>query len=302
MAEIANPSIATQVLALLRFGSVTPRVFDVLLQHFGSPAGILGASVTALRQHSGVSAAAAGRIAATAKRLDEAERYEDGLKHRGITVLTRFDDNYNYLLFELNDPPPLLYVRGTLPSAQDKSVTLVGCSLKASADGIALTTRLAQQFAQANVQIVSSLDGGNDAGAHLGAKRAGGKSFALLKTGFDDLDPQTQVPLAIDVAQTGGVISEFAPDIVRPLAATEVLDRLLVGISQATVITEFYQDSRREHDLLEFCNQIGKMAFVVVDESVGPLADKESLIHAAQCGAILLHGSQQVSTIARSLV
>lgn len=301
MKEMANPSIAIQVLALLRFGSVTPRLFDVLLQHFGSPAKILGALTAALRRHSGVSAATADRIAAAAKRIGEAAEYVDGLNCRGIAVLTRLDDNYGHLLFELNDPPPLLYVRGTLPSAQEKSVTLVG-SRNASADGIALTARLAQQFAQSNVQIISSLDGGNDAAAHLGAKRAGGRSFAVLETGLDDLDPQAQVPLAIDIAQTGGVISEFAPDSIRLPEAMEVSDRLLVGISQATVITELYQNSRREHDLLEFCNQIGKMAFVVVDESVGPLADKESLTHAAECGAIMLYGSQQVSDIARSLV
>ncbi len=301
MAETANPSTATQVLALLRYGGVTPRVFDALLQHFGDPAGIYGASAEAIRKHSGVSAALAKRIASAAKHIGETEQYVTGLSHRGIAVLTRFDDNYGHLLFELNDPPPLLYVRGALPLAQEKSVTLVG-SRNASADGIAFTTRLAQQFAQAGVQIVSSLDGGNDSAAHLGAKRVGGKSFALIGTGFDDLDPQTQVPLAIDIAQTGGVISEFAPDSVRPPEAMEVLDRLLVGISQATVITELYQDSRREHDLLQFCNQIGKMAFVVIDDAVGPLADKESLAHATECGAILLHGSQQVGDIARSLV
>ena len=301
MAEPANPSIVTQVLMLLRFGSVTPRAFDVLLQHFGSPAAILAASASALQEHSGVSAAMARRIVGATKHREDAEQYVAALNHRGISVLTRFDDNYGHLLFELNDPPPLLYVRGVLPSAQEKSVTLVG-SRHSSADGIALTTRLAQQFAQAKVQIISSLDGGNDSAAHLGARKGGGKSFALLETGFDNLDSQTQVPLAIDIAQTGGVISEFAPDSVRPLEAMEVSDRLLVGIAQATVITELYQDSRREHDLLEFCNQIGKMAFVVVDESTGPLADKESLAHAAECGAILLHGSQLVGDIVRSLV
>ncbi|PWB74681.1 hypothetical protein C3F09_03645 [candidate division GN15 bacterium] len=301
MAESPVSSTAAEVLALLRYGKVTPRVLDLLLQHFGSPTEILGASTASLRKLSGVTAGSAERIAATSKHLDEARKYVAGLNHRGITVLTRFDDNYGHLLFELNDPPPLLYVRGTLPSAQEKSVTLVG-SRQATADGIALTTRVAQQFAQAGVQIISSLDGGNDSAAHLGARRGGGKSFALLASGFDELDSQTQVPIAIDIAQSGGVISEFAPDSTQVPEALEVSDRLLVGISQATVITEIYQESRREHDLLMFCNQIGKMVFVVVDDAFGPLADHESLTHAAACGAIVLHGTGQVGDIARSLV
>jgi DNA processing protein len=301
MVKPDNSAIAVQVLALLKYGKVAPKIFDLLLQHYGSPAGILEASSASLRELPGVSTTAATRISATSRKLTEAEKYIGELKHRGIFVLTRFDDNYGHLLFELNDPPPLLYVRGHLPVPQERSVTLVG-SRNASAEGIALTTRVAQQFAQAHVQIVSSLDGGNDSAAHLGAKAAGGRSFALLDTGFDELDQTTQVPLAIDVALTGGVITEFAPDHVRAAASLETVDRLLVGMSQATVLTEVYQDSRREHDLLKFCHEIGKMAFVVVDEEMGPLADKESLVRASECGAILMHGQLQIADIARSLV
>ena len=297
-----NPStVAAQVLALLKYGRVAPRLFDLLVQQFGSPAGILGATSEALRKHSGISAAAANRISAASRKLGEAEKYIGEWSHRGILVLTRFDDNYGHLLFELNDPPPLLYVRGRLPVPQEKSVTLVG-SRNSSVDGIALTTRVAQQFAQAGVQIVSSLEGGNDSAAHLGAKAVGGRSFAVLDCGFDSLDQTSQVPLAIDIAQTGGVITEFAPDGNRPTDSMEVADRLLVGISQATVFTEIYQDSRREHDMLTFCIEIGKMAFVVVDDELGPLADKESLLHAAECGAVIMHGPKQIGDIARSLV
>lgn len=301
MTESNPPAVAAQVLALLRYGNVTPRLFDLLLQQFGSPAGILEASTSALREHSGISAAVAERIGKSATRIGEAEKYIGDLSHRGISVLTRFDDNYGRLLFELNDPPPLIYVRGSLPSPQEKSVTLLG-SRSASADGIALTTRVAQQFAQAKVQIISSLDGGNDSAAHLGAKAAGGKSYAILETGFDELDQTTQVPLAIDIAQSGGVISESAPDGRRMAESMETADRLLVGISQATVITEIYQDSRREHDLLKFCHEVGKMAFVMVDDEIGPLADRESLARATECGAILMHSPKQIGDITRSLV
>ena len=186
-------------------------------------------------------------------------------------------------------------------SPQEKSVTLIG-SRNASVDGIALTTRVAEQFAQAQVQIISSLDGGNDSAAHLGAKAAGGRSYAVVESGFDHLDQTAQVALAIDIAQTGGVISELAPDGRQMAESMETADRVLVGMSQATVITEIYQDSRREHDVLRFCCEIGKMAFVIFDDGAGPLADQESLVHAAECGAILMHGPQRVGDITRSLV
>lgn len=301
MTSVSHVSGATQVLALLKIGGVSPRLFDILIQQFGSPAEILAADVSELRKRSGVSAIAARQIESASKRLAEIDAYRCGLNNRGIQIITRFDDNYGRLLSELNDPPPLLYVRGTLPSPEEKSVTLIG-TRNSTAEGITLTTRLARQFAAEHVQVVSSLNGGNDSAAHLGARGAGSRSFAVVESGLDTLDPQSQVPLAIDIAQTGGVISEFSPEAAASDKALEATDRLLVGITQATVITELYHDSRREYDILTFCNEIGKMVFVVVDDTLGPLADAESVKHAAACGAILLHGPQQAGDIARSLV
>src|SRR5512138_3846408 len=108
--------------------------------------------------------------------------------------------------------------------------------------------------------MVSSLEGGNDSAVHLGAKAAGGRSYAVIESGFDQLDQTTQVPLAIDIALTGGVITESPPEVNRSTESMEMADRLLVGISQATVLTEIYQESQREHDVLKFCSEIGKMA------------------------------------------
>lgn len=301
MKTATDYSVTTQILALSRLGGVGPRMLDGLLQHFGNPAGILNASASSLLHIAGMTSPVASRIAGVAARLSEAEEYCREMERRGISLFTRYDDNYGHLLFELNDPPAMLYVRGKLPSPQKKSAALVGAH-NAGTEGIELTVRLAKQFAHAGVQAISSLAGGIDVAVHLGVKAAGGQSFAVLDIGFDQLDSQDKMPVAIDIAQSGGVISEYAPDYASPPEALEESNRLMAGLAQAVVVTEIYQDSRRVHDLLKFCAQIGKLTFVVIDKDFGPLCDRESLNVAVKNGAIVLQGPGQASDIIKSLV
>jgi DNA processing protein len=301
---MSNPSdytITTQVLALCRYGGLTARQFETLFLIYKNPSNILNASVESLMHIKGMTKPLATRISTSSKQLDEADKYVKLLNHRGITLLTRFDENFNHLLFELNDPPPIVFLRGHLPSPEKQSVTLVG-TITPTVDGINVTSRVAQEFAKAGVQVVSSLHGGIDSAAHLSSKKHGGVSFAVLDTGFDTLDDLEQVPIAIDIALTGGVISEYPPDYKRQPQSLEESNRILVGLSQAVVITEVYQDSRSVHDLLDFCFMIGKMVFLIIDSKVGPLYDKESLEHAITCGAIPLQGSNQIEDIIKSLV
>lgn len=301
MTTSSQYSPAVQLLALTRFGGMTPRMFELLFQRFGTLSGILDASTESYQQISGISAGAAKRLAKASDRLTESAKIVEELGKRDIRVTTRFDDDYGTLLSELNDPPPLLYVRGRMPEAQKKSITLVGTHATTER-GIELTTRLARSFADAGVQVISSLTIGNDAAAHLGAKAGGGVSFAVIDTGFDHIPQVEGIPLAIDITQGGGIVSEYPPESDKGDETLEASDRLLVGLGQAVVVTEIYKDSRRTHDIIEFCKQIGKMAFLMIDPTYGPLADSSGLEHALRCGVIPLEGLERTKDIIKVLV
>jgi hypothetical protein len=68
------------------------------------------------------------------------------------------------------------------------------------------------------------------------------------------------------------------------------------------VVTEFYHTSRQTLDLLNFCQMIGKLAFLLVDPDKGAFADEESLTKALEYGVIPLEGYDKVHDIIRSLV
>ncbi len=301
MSRPLTTSTAAQMLTLSRFGGMTPRMFGPLFQRFGSLAAILDATDEELLSVAGITKSASLRLSKAHEHIAEATAAIDKLAQREIRIVTCFDTDYGELLAELNDPPPFLYLRGKMPDPNRKSITLVGTHA-ATEHGISLTTRAAKLFAESGVQVISSLTSGNDAAAHLGARAGKGVSFAVLDTGFDNIPQAEGIPLAIDITREGGIISEYAPEFKLGDETLEASDRLLTALGQAVVITEVYQESRRIHDIIKFCSQIGKLSFLMIDPEFGPLADKESLEHAVRSGVIPLEGLDKTADIVKVLV
>ncbi len=301
MLNLSNYSDTVKVLALCRYAGVGPRLFDLLLSRYGSVDEVLSAERASLGEIKEITAKAIDRIIGAVDRLDEAKAESEKLAGRDIRIVTRFDDAYPALLYELNDPPPLLYVRGALPRNDGKTVTLVGAG-EPTNEGLELTVKLAKAFAEAGVQVVSSLRVGIDAAAHLGTKAAQHNSFAVLDTGFDHIDSTEQMPIAIDAVQAGGVITEYPPERKFSEENYRESNRLLAALGHAVVVTELYDGSREILDLVMFCSQIGKMVFLMVDPTHGPLSDPGTLDKLTEYGVIPMVGLDQVDKIIAALV
>ena len=292
---------ATLVVALVRFAGMPPRLVESLVVKFGSLETIVRASTDDLMAMDGMTAEFAEEITAGLARLPEAEEYCRSIKSRDIHISTRFDDDYYHRFFELNDPPPLLYVRGKLPDRDRKTVALVG-TRSATNEGIELTIKVAKAMVENEVQVISSLRKGIDAAAHLGVRATEAGSFAVIDSGFDHIDAKEEMPLAIDVAHLGGVITEHSPERKPGKKSFEASNRIVAALSQAVVVTEVYDDSRHTMDLLRCCSQIGKMVFFVIDPRHGALATEKSLKEAVTHGAIPMVGLDKLDDIAKSLV
>ncbi len=292
---------AVDVVALCRLAGVGPRLFEVLLSRFGSLERIFTADASTLLALGGIPEETARKIAGQPSLREDARQYVRRLSSQKIDVVTRFDRSYPNLLFELNDPPPLLYVRGKMPDGNGKTVALVGAE-NATNEGIQLTVVLSRHFAQARVQVVASLAKGIDSAAHVGTKTAGGESYGILDSGFDHIHPAESMALVADVVESGGVITEYPPDQHFQEDNMESANRLIVGMAQAVVVSEVYRDSSRTLDVLKFCREIGKLAFLMVDPERGALTDEDSLRYAVNCGALPMVGLNKVIDITRTLV
>jgi DNA processing protein len=301
MSDNANNDITTQLVALCKYVGVTPRLFEALLHHFGNLERIIRADSGALMAIEQMSANIANKITRTKSHFKASVEFLAEMKKREITVTTRFDSDYPQLLFELNDPPPIIYCRGRLPHSDKKTVALVGAD-KATNEGMELTTKLAATFAKAGVQVVSSLDKGISAAAHLGTRVEKGVSYAVLDSGFDELKSEEQTRLAIDITNEGGLVSEYPPATAPSPDNYKALNRIIIGLSQAVVVTEVYKDSEHTLDLLKCCNQVGKLSFVIIDPRHGALTDEASLNQAVSQGALPMVGLDKIDDIIATLV
>lgn len=169
--------------------------------------------------------------------FEEASDRLDYAANNGLDIVVWGDDHYPMRLDEIVDPPPVLWVKGTLEATDQFAVALVG-SREASEHGLNLSRRLARQGALKGLTIVSGLAKGVDAQAHRGALEASGRTLAVLGCGLDWVYPKENARLYDDIAAQGALISEFTPE-TKPLPAHfPRRNRVIAGLSLAVVVTE----------------------------------------------------------------
>lgn len=147
---------------------------------------------------------------------------------------------FPYFLSEIPDTPELLYLRGTLPPADTKLLAVVG-SRKYTEYGRSVCERLITELAPYKVAIVSGLALGIDSIAHRAALRAGLLTIAVPGSGLDDsvLYPSIHRDLAGKILEHGGaLLSEFDPKTEAAPYMFPKRNRIIAGISEATLIIE----------------------------------------------------------------
>ncbi len=207
-----------------------------LLAKFGNALAVLGAPREALAQCEFLSLATARNIIQFSK--DKFLRYEYNLMQRkGISVVTAADGQFPSSLKDFDDAPVVLYVKGEMACLNQKSVAIVG-SRSAGFHGRRLAHQFAEAFARAGLQVASGLARGIDTAAHQGCLSAGGKTIAVIGCGFKHMYPKENMALMEKISAQGAVISEFAFDM-HPLQHNfPWRNRIISGLSTATLVIE----------------------------------------------------------------
>lgn len=142
---------------------------------------------------------------------------------------------YPALLETIDDPPALLYVRGTLPV--EPGIAMVG-SRRCTAYGRRVAYRLAIDVARCGFAVISGLARGIDAAAHRGALDGGGRTVAVLPTGIDTVYPPSHERLAGQIARHGALVSEFEPAMPVYPSNFHQRNRIIAGLAAAVVVVE----------------------------------------------------------------
>ena len=221
-------------LALSRVPGLGNEGLRRLLQAFGSPDSVLGASVSSLAKH--VRPAVARAIADGIHGFDlapVAAWLDDPLNR----VLTVADPEYPQSLLNTADPPLLLYMKGRLDLLNARGLAVVG-SRNATTQGLRNGEAFAKSCSDAGLCVVSGMAQGVDTAAHLGGLQGVGASIAVVGTGLDKVYPASNRELAHRLAQQGAIVSEF-PLGTPPLAANfPRRNRIISGLSLGCLVVE----------------------------------------------------------------
>lgn len=159
------------------------------------------------------------------------------IEEKSITVLTWEDPAYPKRLLQIEQPPPVLYVRGEITPQDDWAVAIVG-TRRITSYGRQVAEDLAGYLASHSITVVSGLARGVDAAAHEAAMRAGGRTIAVLGNGVDRVYPPEHLTLAKRMLEQGAVASDYAPGVPPDAVNFPPRNRIISGLTMATVVVE----------------------------------------------------------------
>lgn len=233
------------VLRLNLVPGIGPRTFQLLLERFETPAAILQASVSQLREVPNVGPKLAMSIITHG--TEQAARAELARTlAAGASLLIRGHDGYPAPLDRIPDPPTVLYCQGTLLPVDQLAIGIVG-SRHCTEYGRRQANRLAQGLARAGVTVISGLARGIDAEAHKGALEAGGRTIAVCATGLGTIYPPEHVDLANSIRHSGCLLTEAPMDQQPKSGLFPQRNRIISGMSMGVILVEAGRNSGALH-------------------------------------------------------
>ena len=204
--------------------------------------------------------------------------------------------DYPAQLSQIYDPPPLLFYRGNKSRLRQAQIAIVG-SRKPTAHAQKITFDIAQYLAQAGYIITSGLAMGVDKRAHLGALAQAdaeyqGRTIGVMGTGIEVNYPNHHDKLFAQIIEQGGcIISELLPHTMPHKHTFPRRNRLVAGLSLATIVTEATIQSG-SLITARLTSEQGKQVFAIpshIDNS-----NAEGCHHLIREGATLIYHPQQV--------
>jgi DNA processing protein len=210
-------------------------LFKRLIEHFQTPARVLGAPAENLVLVDGISDRMA-RLILRQKLTDPVKQELDAICNAQCRIVTLTDLDYPPRLKEIPDPPPYLYILGDHGNT-DHCIAVVG-SRNATPYGISVTQRLCRDFSKAGLLVVSGLARGIDTAAHESALAEGGRTLAVLGSGLARIYPRENQFLADRISNNGAVISELALHAEPEAHHFPARNRIISGLCLGTVVVE----------------------------------------------------------------
>ena len=239
---------------------------QVLIQHFGDLEDAWKASPADLAE-AGLGVKVIERVIQAREEIDLGKLW-DKIESQGIKILTWQDESYPGRLKEIDQPPPVLYIRGEYLPDDLFAVAIVG-TRRVTAYGRQITEEISSFLAANGITVISGLARGVDAIAHQSTLKAGGRTIAVLGSGVDKIYPPEHRGLAEQMMGRGAIISDYALGTPPDASNFPPRNRIISGLSLAVVVVEAGETSGALITA-EFAAEQGREIFAVPGSILAP--------------------------------
>ena len=209
--------------------------FTSLISKFGDAESVYSASAD---DYEGLGLSEQAISALNDKSTDEANKIYDYCLRNDVNFISYDSPIYPDRLKMINNPPVMLYFKGTFPDIDDNvCIAMVG-TRTSTEYGRREAYTISYDLALGGAIIVSGLARGIDSICHNGCIDAFGKTVAVLGCGIDVVYPPENAGLYTDIMNNGAVVTEFKPG-TRPFAGNfPIRNRIISGLSLGTLVIE----------------------------------------------------------------
>lgn len=155
-----------------------------------------------------------------------------------IQIITIYDKAYPIQLKTIHDPPLVLYALGDITLVHHiPSISVIG-TRNPSYEASQKLNYIVKPLIKHDWLVVSGLAYGIDSLAHQLALQKEGKTISVLGSGFNHIYPRENSNLFHHIVKKGLVLTEYPPDVPPKKHQFPERNRIISGLSQATLVIE----------------------------------------------------------------
>ena len=263
-------------IALANVPDIGPVMFRALCERFGGPRNVFACSRKELRTVPRLGGNAIAALLDAKDRVRAARQIVARLAEDDVNIITFESAGYPRSLFDLNDPPPLLYALGRLPGPSEHTFSVAGSTCP-SARGADIARSAGRELAAAGWTLVSGYAHGIDSAAHVGALEGRGRTVFVLPMGVRAFELRPEFErfrnhLGKDIV----LLSECPADSGWSSRHAVLRDRIIAALGRALLAVEARPDSGT---MITFRHalKLGRPAYVVKYRRAPPGASGNAL-------------------------
>lgn len=182
-----------------------------------------------------------------------------------IKELSIKNDNYPKLLKNIKNPPQKLYVMGNINLLNSKSMAVVG-SRKSTIRGEKIAKLFSKDIVNQGINTISGMALGIDTVVHQSTLEFGGKTIAILGSGFNKIFPKENKQLFYNILDSGGaIVTEYSPNTEKCPENFRQRNRIISGMSIGVLVIEAAYRSGTSITV-KYAKEQGKKIFCIPHE------------------------------------